>query len=148
MAKSTRFPTAVHILTMLTIARGEYLSSEFLSQSIDANPAAIRRILGMLGGAGWISSQHGAHGGTRLAVKPEKISLLDIYRLVEEENVFRMHQPNLRCPVAQSVKTELESALTAAERAMRDVLAKRSLAEVAKKPIAAYDQWQKEKTAC
>ena len=52
MAKSTRFPVAVHILTGLAVFEGQYISSEILGRSVDANPAAIRKILGKLVEAG------------------------------------------------------------------------------------------------
>ncbi len=78
MTKSTRFPVAVHILTFLSAYPGEYISSEAIAKSVATNPVAVRKILGMLVKAGFVSSLAGSKGGAKLEVDPNKLSLLDI----------------------------------------------------------------------
>ncbi|MGI9517067.1 MAG: Rrf2 family transcriptional regulator [Pirellulaceae bacterium] len=140
MAKSTRFPVAFHTLVILAMKRDEFVSSEFLSKSVHTNPAVIRRILGSLVRQGWVTSQAGVHGGAKLVVDPEEISMLDIYHAVEEDAVFRLHQPNPKCPIADVMSGELEQVMDNAEAAMQEVLAETTVADVARKAMRAYRQ--------
>lgn len=143
MAKSTRFPVAFHILVILAIKRemgDEYVSSEFLSRSVDTNPAVIRKILGSLVRAGWVTSQAGVHGGAMLMADPKKISLLDVYETVEHDNVFRLHEPNPQCPIADVLTSQLEKVIDKAESAMHGELSKTTVADVARKSMRVYKQ--------
>jgi Rrf2 family protein len=138
MAKSTRFPVAFHILVLLAMKPDEFVNSEFLSRSVNTNPAVIRRILGFLTRQGWVTSQAGIHGGSRLAVDPGEISMQDIYQAMEEDDVFRLHRPNPQCPIADVMTEELNKVTARAEAAMQQVLADTTVADVARKALRAY----------
>lgn len=133
MQKSTRFPAAVHILTMLAAKEGDYLSSEIIAHSMDTNRVVVRRLIALLAQAGLVSSQAGVSGGARLEKEPQEISLLDIYEAVEEGNLFRFHTPQAGCPVAVCVTADLKVALDDAEAALRERLASKTLAEVSRR---------------
>ena len=111
MAPSTRFPAAIHILTLLAIKKGQCCSSEWMAKSLGTNAVVVRRIVGMLQDAGIVTSQAGSQGGTMLAVEPETVNLKDIYDAVEDESVFCMHDPHPKCPVACSVKNQVNDLL-------------------------------------
>jgi Rrf2 family protein len=132
MSTSSRFAVAVHILALMAAAEDEPVKSDCMAKSVNTNPVVIRRILCSLAHAELVSSQTGALGGSRLARAPRQISLLDVYRAVEEGCVFGMHRqsPNRRCPVGGNIQTVLQGVLEEANLAVERVLAKMTIEEV------------------
>lgn len=130
MTRSTRFPVAIHALAVLSIRPDDYCSSELIAKSAGTNSVVVRRVLSLLQKAGYVGCQPGAHGGAKLAVDPAELTLLDVYRAVEEAELFRLHDPHPDCPVAQSVKEDLCKILRQAECGMERELGQCSLAEV------------------
>lgn len=137
MSKSTRFPAAVHIMTMLAAMGDDYLSSDLIAKSMNTNRVVVRRLIKALVDAGFVTSQAGVLGGARLEVSPKDITLLDIYRAVEDGDTFHFHSPHPKCPVANCVTEDLQVVLDDAESAMEKKLASKTLADVAKRGIAA-----------
>ena len=140
MTKSTRFPVAVHILAFLSANPGEYMSSEAISKSVATNPVAVRKILGMLVKAGFVSSLAGSRGGAKLEVNPKNISLLDIYQAVEQTEIFQMHTPHPHCPLAKGIKVDLQQVFNAAQRAMEEELAHTTLFDVSQQGVLDFNQ--------
>ena len=138
MARSTRFPAAVHILTLLAIKRGEYCSSEMIAKSVGTNAVVVRRIVGLLQEAGFVTSQAGSQGGAMLIAAPDKLTLRDIYEAVEEQSVFCMHDPHPKCPVACCVKDQVNDLLEGAEDKMKKELAKTRLSNITRPAVDQY----------
>jgi Rrf2 family protein len=134
MPTSTRFAVAVHILSILAAHDGEPVRSETLATSVCTNPAVIRRLLCKLADAGLTSSQLGYGGGTMLAIPANQITLLDIFHLVEDPNVFEMHRttPNENCPIGRNIQEILMRSTTKAQQALENELAKTTIAQVSK----------------
>ena len=132
MTKSSRFVIATHTLALLANGDGEPITSEWIAGSVNTNAVVIRRILAMLARAGLVASQEGAKGGTRLAMPAKNITLLAVYRAVEEGDLFASHPqpPNPNCPVGCNIQAALEPTLDAAEEAMVGSLAKTTVADV------------------
>ena len=123
MTASSRFPAATHILTALHWNEGELLSSEQLAVTVNTNPVVIRRVLGTLRKAGLVTTLSGAHGGSKLARSPQQITLLEVYRAVEDTSLFRLHCPNTTCALGGVIETTLAPIYGEAEQAMEQVLA-------------------------
>ena len=140
MAKNTRFPVAVHILTFLSANQGEYVSSEAIAKSVATNPVAVRKILGMLVKARFVSSLAGSRGGAKLEVDPKKLSLLDIYQAVEQKEIFQMHTPHPNCPLAKGVKVDLQQVFDTAQTAMEQQLAAKTLQAVSERAILDFNK--------
>jgi Rrf2 family protein len=131
MATSRRFAVAVHMLTLMAWAEDEPQKSDAVADSVNTNPVVIRRIMCALSRAGLVTSQTGAAGGSRLSRKPPRISLLDIYRAVEDGDAFLVHaNPNPDCPVGMSIETVLESVLHDVNLAMEKALSRVTVADV------------------
>src|SRR3954466_5250611 len=113
---NTRFAVAIHILTMLEQSRGEPVTSEYLAGSVNTNPSLIRRLLTQLARAGLTTSQMGTGGGALLARSAQDITLLDVYRAIDEtQGVLPLHpSPNPRCPVGRNIQTVLTRRISAA----------------------------------
>lgn len=138
MTRSTRFPAAIHILTLLAIKKGECCSSEWVAKSLGTNAVVVRRIVGLLQEAGFVTSQAGSQGGAMLAVEPDTITLRDIYDAVEEDSVFCMHDPHPQCAVACSVKEQVSNLVDNAEDKMKAELARTKLSNITRPAIALY----------
>ena len=132
MNTSSRFAFAVHVLALLALQEGAPLSSDMIAGSVNTNPALIRRLLTMLANAGLTASQLGAGGGALLAREPHTIALLDIYRAVEDAQLFALHreEPNPACMVGRHIQETLRGIIDDAQRAMEASLATRTLADV------------------
>ncbi len=135
---STRLAVATHILATLALARGAVVRSEALARSANTNPTFVRRLLGSLAGAGLTTSQMGQGGGALLARSPDGITLLDVYRAVEEPALFALPQdgPNRSCPIGKNITPVLEEQFSGATDALERSLAKTTIAEVAKQVAA------------
>src|SRR5262245_49182028 len=135
MAANSRLTIAVHALTWLALAqRRGYprLTSDQVAASVNTNPVILRRSLGDLRRAGLVEVRPGPAAGWSLARAPAQITLMDVYEAVEERPVFGLHhnEPNLECPVGRGIRPALGHVYAGVERAMRDELARTSIADV------------------
>ncbi|EML1595605.1 Rrf2 family transcriptional regulator [Burkholderia cenocepacia] len=132
MNTSSRFAFAVHVLALLSMQEGVPLSSDIIAGSVNTNPALIRRLLSMLAAAGLTTSQLGAGGGALLAREPGEITLLDVYRAVDDAQLFALHRetPNPACLVGRHIQGVLTGYIGDAQRAMEASLAARTLVDV------------------
>jgi Rrf2 family protein len=134
MPANSRFAIAVHILTLMASAGDEPLKSEEVACSVNTNPVVIRRILCALSRAGLVVSQTGAAGGSRLAVKPGQITLLEVYRAVDGGEIFVLHSqpPNAACPVGMNIEGALDRILDEVGKGVERVLEKITIEKVLK----------------
>jgi Rrf2 family protein len=132
MTISSRFAVAVHILTLLETSGGAPVTSEWIAGSVNTNPAVVRRILCMLARAGLTSSRLGVGGGSFLARPASEITLREVFRAVDEGELFAMHRerPNPKCPVGRNIQAVLERTAGAAQRALEDELSRTTVSDV------------------
>lgn len=128
---NTRFSVAVHILSLLATKPDQRLSSSYMAASVNTNPVVIRRISGMLKQAGLLQTKPGASGAL-ITRSPEDITLLDIYRAVQQDDLlFSTHSsPNPDCPVGRNIQNTLDESFKRAQNAMEAELQKQTLADV------------------
>ena len=133
MSKSSRLAVATHILTVMAVKGGTPIGSEDIAKRASTNAAFIRKIIGMLGRAGLTKSQTGAGGGTVLARPPETITVRDIYRAVETQDVFAHPncEPDECCPIGSKIGPIFDSVTGRATGAMEAELARVSIADIA-----------------
>lgn len=130
---SSRVAVAVHVLAYMAWKRSEAVTSECIAASVNTNPVVVRRIVGALRNAGMVTVQPGVGGGATLAREPEEISLLDVYRAVEDgEELFSLHpsEPSRSCNIGGNIRDVLRPIFCSAHRAMESVLAGVTVAEV------------------
>jgi DNA-binding IscR family transcriptional regulator len=86
----------------------------------------------MLSRAGLVVSQPGVGGGWRLLRNPESVTLLDVYRAVDEGHLLSMHHstPNPECLIGRNIQRTLTIYFGEAEQAFEQVLAQRTVAQV------------------
>ena len=129
---SSRVAVAVHVLAYLAWRREEPVTSERIASSVNTNPVVVRRIVGSLRNAGLVHVQPGVGGGAQLAREPDRISMLDVYRAVEEkEELFAMHaDPCQNCDVGSHIRQVLQGVFCQAHQAMQGVLGEVTIADV------------------
>ena len=132
----SRFTIAVHILTLIAQNKGNEtkLTSDLMASSVGVNPVIIRKTLSQLKKADLIFVQRGS-GGSTLAMAPEEINLLQVYRAVDSigpsGQLFSFHDnPNPNCPVGANIHEVLDQKLLDIQLAMENQLRQTSLAQV------------------
>lgn len=133
MTGNSRFAVSVHILAYLAYRQGSAVPSTEIASSVVTNPVVIRRLLAALVNAGIVSTLKGAGGGFSLAIAPEKISLLDVYRAVEPKPTYglRNFAPNHHCPVGAKIESILQTTFIKAHEGMEAELARVTLENIA-----------------
>jgi Rrf2 family protein len=132
MAVNTQFAIAVHLLAGLGYRGCQDTTSSMLAMSINTSPSFVRRTLAKLSKAGLVETTTGKSGACRLARKPERISLLEVYQAVDAPKAFAIHHyaDQKVCPVSCHIKAALEKALAKTQKAMETRLGEISLAEI------------------
>jgi Rrf2 family protein len=132
MNVSTRFTVALHVLTLLASKPGEALTSEYIAGSINTNPVFVRRLMAALRTKGWVLSQPGHGGGWELTADPERLTLADVRRAINEGSPFAMHSqpPNPACPIGRHIQGALGGLYDRAERVMEDDLSRTTIASL------------------
>lgn len=141
MPTSSRFAVAVHVLALMARAGGEPLKSEAVAASVNTNAVVIRRVLCALARAGIVASQTGAAGGTRLARRPDEITLRDVYRAVEPREFFAPHRqpPNPKCPVGVNIEGVLAEILAGVDSAVDQALGRTTIENILRMLKPAYE---------
>jgi Rrf2 family protein len=132
MTTSTRFAVAVHVLTSIALQKGRPVPSDMIANSVNTHSTVIRRILSMLNSSGLTTSQLGKGGGALLSISPESITLLDIYKSMENDLIFATHRvpPNHECIVGRNILPILVPVMDEAQAALEQKLGKISLSEI------------------
>jgi Rrf2 family protein len=132
MVPSSRFTVAIHILTLLAHQAGHPLTSEFIASSVNTHPVVIRRLLARLRAAGLVESQGGPGGGWQLVQAPKAITLRDVFRAVNSDDLFPMHAsvPNPLCPVGSTIQAALGPRYDAARQALERDLGRTRISDL------------------
>ena len=105
----TKFSTAIHMLILVSEAKTP-MNSEQIAHSVGTNASYIRKVATRLSRAGIIEGRRGVSGFSLLKA-PKDISLLEVYRAVEQSedvHVFDVHQnPSDECIVGRNIRPVL-----------------------------------------
>lgn len=127
----TKFSTAIHMLILVSEAE-QPMNSEQIATSVGTNASYIRKVAARLSRAGIIEGRRGVSGFSLLKA-PSDISLLDVYRAVEETDdvhVFDIHQnPSDSCIVGRNIRPVLGGMFRHAEQVVEAELAGMTLAD-------------------
>ena len=109
MKFSTRLSDAVHILLFIYLNQETRLSSDQIAKSICTNPSYVRRLMAEMKEAGLIRSMRG-QANPMLQRSPDSITLLDVYRAVEDQKpLLRLDtHTNPECGVGVKIQLALQ----------------------------------------
>ncbi|GAB1821736.1 Rrf2 family transcriptional regulator [Herbidospora sp. RD11066] len=134
MSANSRLTIAAHVLTWMAMDQqnGQVATSDRIAGSVQTNPVVIRRCLGELRAAGLVESRRGAGAGWRLTREPQDVTLLDVYRAVEDGPLFAMHAtpPNQGCPVGAGIRPALDGVYAEVEDRLQRQLAATTIADL------------------
>ncbi|MEZ6018063.1 MAG: Rrf2 family transcriptional regulator [Planctomycetota bacterium] len=132
MAANTRFAVAVHVLVALAYRAEAGATSEELARSVTTNAVVVRRILGLLVRAGLVEGRGGRSGGYSLALAPARITLEQVFQVVEPEGVLALHEnpTNRACVVSCHIKGQLGAIFADAHHALAARLRRTSIADL------------------
>ena len=147
MSANSRLTLAVHTLSFLAHYRDrqdpfsserDFFSSERIARSVQTNAVVLRNLLGMMEKQGLVRVQRGSNAGWQVAREPEEITLLDVYRAVEQPELFAMHHtpPNPRCTIGYGIGPALEEIYAKAQNALEEELAHTTIADVLRATLA------------
>jgi Rrf2 family transcriptional repressor of oqxAB len=129
-----RFPTALQM--MLTLANSERngitrVTSTQLAYGLGATPSLVRKLLVPLGRDHLVRSSLGKTGGVGLARPASEIPLREIFLSVTEKKRLWIARPNVphRCDVSSHIEEYFGHLTGEAERAVLEMLGRRTLAE-------------------
>lgn len=139
MSANSRMTIALHVLSYMAVVekkRPDPVTSQQIAHSVATNPVVIRRMLGLLRKARLVASRRGPNAGWKLARPVEAITLLDVYRAVEDGALFELHvsPPNPNCPVARALKPSLQRIYGGLEAQLERQLARSTVADVLTAP--------------
>lgn len=114
------------VYTADKIRLGEYdfVPTSQLAADLDIPAPSLARLLRSLNRAGIMETREGAHGGVRLAVSPDQVTLLDVVEAVEQQRpLFRTDASPAVTGITPTQRQQaLRSTLQSAEEAMRQRL--------------------------
>ena len=131
MKRNSRLSSTLHLLVHMAEAPDRVRTSEELAGFIHTNPVVVRRVTAMLAKAGLIATRPGASGGAWLLHRPETITLDTVLRAVN--GCAQLGSPPAgakNCPVSTHIPRQVAKALTAADRAAGEALAKITIADL------------------
>ncbi|MFV0482130.1 MAG: Rrf2 family transcriptional regulator [Campylobacteraceae bacterium] len=130
---SSKLSVAVHILSLIARNKDDALSSEWIAGSINTNPVVVRKIMTLLRKADIINTTRGTSFPT-LNKEPKDISLLDVYKAVEErQELFDIHQnTNQQCIVGRNIQNSLDEQYNKVKTKMEAELMSCTLDDVVK----------------
>lgn len=133
MRTDGRLSRMLHVL--LHMARHDAaFTSDQIAKMLDTNPVLVRRTMGGLRRAGYVSSEKGHGGGWTIARDLRDVTLLDVYKAIGDPTIFAIGNisENPQCAVERVVNAVLDDALRQAEALLLDRLGSVTLLNVAR----------------
>lgn len=131
MKRDSRLSSVLHALLHMAEHDGP-MTSDQLADCMRTNPVVVRRTMGLLREAGFVSSERGHSGGWRIEADFAKLTLQQLYKALGEPTVFaignRHETPD--CLVEQSVNAVLDDAFAQAEALLLERFASVTLADL------------------
>ena len=107
---SGKFAITVHILNLLSEHPEEYLTSDYIANSVNLNPVLIRKEIANLKKNNLVESKEGKNGGTKLVINPTQITLDTIFKITLEKHSlgYSKNEPNPKCEVGKQINKKLD----------------------------------------
>lgn len=132
MKRDSRLSSVLHALLHMAEQDGPMTSDE-LALCMRTNPVVVRRTMGLLREAGFVSSERGHSGGWRIEADFTRLTLRQLHEALGEPTIFaignRHETPD--CLVEQSVNAVLDDAFAEAEAMLLERFASVTLADLA-----------------
>ncbi|MCL4162550.1 UNVERIFIED_CONTAM: hypothetical protein GTU68_007768 [Idotea baltica] len=113
---------ALRVLLYLAVRPNERISTQVIAESYDISVHHLQKVVRALGQNGWIQLHRGGQGGVELAKAPDKISVGEVMRAMDDrDNLVECFKPETNlCVITPSCG--LKSALRDAQEAFYEHL--------------------------
>ncbi|MFN4185505.1 MAG: Rrf2 family transcriptional regulator [Hyphomonas sp.] len=132
MKRDSRLSSVLHALLHMA-EQDRPMTSDALAECMRTNPVVVRRTMGLLREAGFVTSERGHSGGWRIEADLSKLTLRQLHEALGEPTVFaignRHETPD--CLVEQSVNAVLDTAFAEAQALLLERFASVTLADLA-----------------
>jgi Rrf2 family protein len=98
-------------MTFLARYTDQWITSSHLANSININPALVRKELAELSNHKLLESKEGKYGGVRLARPAFQIQLSEIFQVVKGSDhilEYCKNEGNRNCPIGRQIETQLD----------------------------------------
>lgn len=130
MSKSTIFSDAIHILVYITSEEQHELSSKAIANSLNTNPALVRKIMKLLREAKIIQTVQGK-SEPKLCMTTKELTLKEIYLAVCTNPLLKPDYNTANfCPIGKNIVPVLETKFAKVHQSMLLELNQISLQEV------------------
>ena len=131
MKRNSRLSLALHTLGHMAGNPNSMRTSSDIAAHAGTNPVVVRRVLGRLREAGFLTSEKGHAGGWRLARAPQEITLADVYLALDERLVAKGADRDAPdCAVEDELHRRVSDVIDDIERSLVARLATMTIAEV------------------
>jgi Rrf2 family protein len=118
---NSEFTIAVHSLVLLAHLPDHMATSEEIALNVSTHSARIRKVMGFLRKAGYVSTKEGIGGGFILSCNPDQVTLGEIYRLTCQGSLkpsWCSGDENKSCMVSSKMDKLMGSMFSDAEKQM------------------------------
>jgi Rrf2 family protein len=129
MRRDGKLSLALHALGHMALS-DRPLRSEDMAAHFGTNAVVVRRVLGLLRGAGILRSEKGHAGGWRLARAPGAVTVAEVRRALGER-LAQPEAPRPGCAIEAALHAAVGAALLEAEAALDARLAAVTVADLA-----------------
>lgn len=130
MKRNSRLSLALHTLGHMAADPERSQTSAEIAEHAGTNPVVVRRVLGRLREAELLTSEKGHSGGWKLARRPEKITLADVYMALDEQLIaVSDHEQTSKCSIENALQKRVAQVFVQAEKTLLDQLAKTTILE-------------------
>lgn len=131
---STKLSVGIHILSVVALSDNKPITSSYVAQSINTNPALVRRLIGKLKDAHLIFVCNG-RTPTYRCLDPDDINLWQIFEAVEaDQTLYNIHSDtNQHCPIGASIQAILSDTFSHISEELRRQLEATALSSILKR---------------
>ena len=132
MPRDSRMSRMLHVLIHMD-RHVQQPTSQQISAMLGTNPVVVRRMMSGLRDQGIVTAERGRTGGWQLTKELSAISLLDVYKALEEPALFNIgpSSENPQCYVEQAVDARMQQTLSEAEQLVLRQFADVSVSDIA-----------------
>lgn len=114
----------VYVADKVKMGKYDFVPTSRLAEDLNIPAPSLSRLLRSLGRAGIIETREGVKGGVRLAIPPERVSLLDVVSAIDgDSSLFRTDStPRVSGSVPARRQKALREALATAEGSLQATL--------------------------
>lgn len=115
---NSEFIIAVHSLVLLAYRPEGMATSEEIAANVCTNPVRVRKVMSCLRKNGFVDTREGPGGGYKLCVRPDDVTLADLYRAMAAGSLapgWCSGNPDMDCIVGSNMAEAMNAVFSGAD---------------------------------